>query len=268
MIQLKRQRTLILRTLAVLLCFGLLFGALSPRLLALQEEIAVPQPSAALMVDRYELLLQAPLLYYNTYVGFLSFLYDGNKNFFYVADFPWQHAFGYNKSYDDLAWIANCYVDTIRCKFRYGDKDWLVQLWKGGYGVFIFTGGEVGLYNKPIDRSAEHYDSAAMEDWIGMELIVYENDKKLFERPMHAAWWVTGFAWGTVDSLYQKPRPSCVLEAQLLFQDAEMAALFAGQLAEKGFTKQDKVDQYTPESYALKGNAVHLVWRNVTETWY
>lgn len=199
---------------------------------------------------------------------FLSFKYSPEEGYFYTVQEPFQAAFGFNELYDRFAFVANCYVDTIRCKFRYNSRDWMVQLWKGGYGVFLCTGGEVGIYNKPLDRGVEHYDSAKQGDWIGMEMTIYREGVRLFTRSLEDCWWLTGFAWGTLPGFFQAPRVQCVMDSTLTFPNAEMASLFAGQLTKKGFAKRNTVSTDTPDSFVLMGAKVHIVWQKITESAY
>jgi uncharacterized membrane protein YgdD (TMEM256/DUF423 family) len=194
---------------------------------------------------------------------FLSYMYAPREGYFYTEKVPFQAVFGFNALYDDFAFLANCYIDTIRCKFRYDNRDWMVQLWKGAYGVFLFTGGEMGIYNKPLDRGVEHYDSAKQADWIGMEMTIYREGEPVFSRPMENCWWLTGFGWGTLPGFLQSPRSACVLAGGLQFPTAEMAALFAGELAALGFARQKAVSTATPDAYAIEGDTVRLVWQNI-----
>jgi len=116
----------------------------------------------------------------------------------YTTDDSWQRGLGYMKLYDDLLLqgtnMAN--LVTVRLKFPYAGKDWMLQLWKGRY--FVTTGGEVGLYNKPPSRLIEFYDCAADEERVGMSFKVTAHDKgediTLIDIPGRIHWWVTGFA--------------------------------------------------------------------------
>ncbi|MGN1419231.1 MAG: DUF4474 domain-containing protein, partial [Acutalibacteraceae bacterium] len=58
--------------------------------------------------------------------GFLGYLFDPKGNFFYTTSDPWQRHFGFNELYDVGASFIVFYYDTMRCKFTYDNKDWLI----------------------------------------------------------------------------------------------------------------------------------------------
>jgi len=128
----------------------------------------------------------------------LGFNVNFKEKWAYTAYDPPMRLFGYVKLYDDLL-LQNKAVnaDTLRLKFPYQGKDWMLQLWKGRY--FNTSGGEVGLYHKPTSRLYEFYDTASSER-IGMsfEIYVRKTGQPLIVRPMENHWWMTGFAMDRV----------------------------------------------------------------------
>jgi hypothetical protein len=198
--------------------------------------------------------------------SFLGYHYQAGEGYFYNDKEAFQHVFGFNILYDVFAFVMFCYTDTIRCQFAYEGKDYLVQLWKGGYGICLFTGGEIGLYSKPADRLGEHYDSVEEADYIGMEMSIYNENRLQFTRAMDTQWWCTGYAWSYLDGFAQSPRTDCTMTAALAFQNAEMAALFAEQLAAKGFVRVESAPAFdTPEQFSVDGSTVHLAWRDICD---
>jgi CYTH domain-containing protein len=201
--------------------------------------------------------------------SFLDFMAYPRSGLVYNDKTAFQSAFGYNRVYDMFAFMANVYADTIRCKFSYDGRDWMVQLWKGAYAGFLCTGGEIGVYSKPASRMVEHYDSVQESpgDWLGMEMTIYNRGELLFTRPFDQYWWCTGYQVGYLHGFYKSPRTDCVMRTRLQFKNAEMAALFADELALKGFV----LTPYLPEGidltecYALDGDTVSLVWRETAE---
>lgn len=133
--------------------------------------------------------------------GLLGYLYDPERKVFYTAKDPWQRNFGFNPVYDISAQFIFINYNTDRYKFTADGKDWMIQLWKGQYGL-VFYGGEVGVYTKPLDRAVDHYDCAADEDMLRMSVNLYYYDKAKeqwefrFERPYGLYWWCTGFKLG------------------------------------------------------------------------
>jgi hypothetical protein len=202
-------------------------------------------------------------------VGFLQFHYQPWENYIYNEKYAFQWLFGFNKAYDDLAFVANCYADTVRCKFNYDGKDWLIQFWKGSYGIFLATGGEIGAYNKPETLPGEHFFAAKKTDWIRMEMAIYNKGNLIFTRPMDDHWWCTGYAPGYLEGFGKKPRTNCMMMAKVQLKDAQMASQLAKALQDKGFmplNQDPSVD--TPDSFFLKGDTVAMCWKNITESWY
>ena len=63
--------------------------------------------------------------------GFLGYKYDPEGDVYYTNKDPWQRNFGFNELYDVGASFIVFYYDTMRCKFNYAGKDWMIQFWKG-----------------------------------------------------------------------------------------------------------------------------------------
>jgi len=181
-----------------------------------------------------------------------------------------QRIFGFNKAYDMFSFMAGVMADTIRCKFNYQGRDWMVQLWKGSYAFNLSSGGEVAIYSKPERRRAEHYDAAREPDWIGMEMTIYQDGQKLFTRPYERQWWCTGYKFRLLTATLDKPRVKCTMEARLDFNKEAMARLFCEALDKKGFTQvpYGTMKFSAAETYTLSGTMVHLLWRGVTEGYY
>ena len=136
----------------------------------------------------------------------LSYQYSYVDDYYYTNDKDaWQYNFGFGKIYD----IASPYIlleyDYVRVFFTYEDKDWMLQMWKGQYGL-VFYGGEIGIYNRPHDDKGVNawtfFNCPAEEDWLNMEMCFmwdeYSNGeyKAVFKRPYGKYWWCTGFVVG------------------------------------------------------------------------
>jgi len=183
--------------------------------------------------------------------GNLGYNYYVKDNLLATTDDSWQRRLGYMKLYDDilLKTTKMVNVDTIRLKFRYDGRDWMVQLWKGRY--FNMPGGEVGVYYKPKSRLIEFYDACGDEDRIGISFKISDksNGAVLIDKPLRLHWWQTGFA------AYEKPLTSekLILETILVPKDEAMMAALKAALDKEG------VLQYTALETEL-GPAVHVVW--------
>jgi len=112
--------------------------------------------------------------------------------------------------------LMSAVIDCEPIFFDYAGKTWMIELWKGQYG--LETSCEVGVYTRPIgssgpfyfvldhtvgerpyDPTAEHnqyFDCAADSDILVMSSTLYRNGQKLFSRGPEPHWWLTGFRWG------------------------------------------------------------------------
>ena len=82
-----------------------------------------------------------------------GFAYDGRQNIFYSRMDSWQRKYGYGRMFDEAAAPLNMIIDCEPVYFEYKDKRWLIEFWKGQYG--IATGAEVGVYYLPKEKRSE-----------------------------------------------------------------------------------------------------------------
>lgn len=123
----------------------------------------------------------------------LGFVYNAEENMFFTPNDPWQRNMGYTAFYDDMSVLADMYFDTVRFNFKYGDKKWLFQIWKGRYGAT--SGCEMGIYYQ--DRRTENkrfYDIPTDDDPLpGMYFELYRYEDLMFKNGPARHWWLTGF---------------------------------------------------------------------------
>ncbi len=181
--------------------------------------------------------------------GFLSYKYNAEEDYYYTISDPWQRQFGFNEMYDVGAPFLIFYYDTMRCKFNYNKKDWLVQFWKGQYGL-VFIGGEIGVYNKPEGRTTEHYDCANDKDMLKMSLTMLRKGEEKFTRPYDKYWWCTGFVPGKLDNYSDRTELS--LRAKITLKDQKMLNAFCESLDNNGLV--NGID------YTTNGNDVYVSW--------
>lgn len=173
--------------------------------------------------------------------GFFGFKYNTKDQVFITAEDAWQRNFGFEETYDNFAGAGAISYDTIRVKFNYQGNEWMVQFWKGQYGL-VLIGAEVGLYNRKENATASsYYDCVTDEEKLNMSMKVYrqnaENQNKydlLFKRSPTKTWWLTGFTPGTLSagSYVVNPDQTAKLRAEYVinFQTAEQAQAFIGGL--------------------------------------
>jgi hypothetical protein len=129
---------------------------------------------------------------------------------------PLQRNFGYAYGYDAAALLMNAIIDCEPIFFDYNGKTWMIELWKGQYG--LETGCEIGVYNRTIgsmsfvygildatvgkrpgDPNPSHnlfFDCASDSELLLMSSTLYRNGLKVFSRGPEKHWWLTGFKWG------------------------------------------------------------------------
>lgn len=162
---------------------------------------------------------------------YIGFDYDIRQGIFYTPLYPWQRNFGFNKLYDAFAPLMNLVYDTMRIKFEYGEYDWMVQLWKGRYG--ITTGAEIGVYHKAKGSSGNKpYDCASDENMLLMSFELLKDGEHYFSREEQYHWWLTGFVLGDLYSY-----KNLTLLSTITFKDEEMRDAFLTALYTQGYTE-------------------------------
>ncbi len=123
------------------------------------------------------------------------------KIFFSTLD-AWQREFGYTRSYDCIAPYLNMVFDSELIYFDYDNRTWLVELWKGQYG--INTGAEIGFYCadgliSPEKRSKTLFHPVSDEELPCMTMKLERNENQA-EREIAKLgmphWWLTMFRMG------------------------------------------------------------------------
>lgn len=176
-----------------------------------------------------------------------GFAYDEEQGIFYTPLYPWQRYFGYNVGFDMAAPIAGMVFDTIRVEFPYKEKEWMVQIWKGQYG--ITAGAEIGLYNRDPEKVMQ-YDCADDEDLIEMQFDFYNQGEYVFSRGPEKHWWLTGF------KVFHAGIPFTItMDMTLKFTDNAMATAFLQSLK-----KQQMNSILNPIKYKRAGSTIRILW--------
>lgn len=173
--------------------------------------------------------------------GLFGFKYSMKDQVFYTAEDAWQRNFGFEETYDNVSGAGAISYDTMRVKFNYNNKEWMMQYWKGQYG-FVLIGAELGLYNRdPGKTNSTYYDCVTDAEKLNMSVKVYRRDPDdqnkynlLFQRSPSTTWWLTGFTPGTLSAgSYVVPADETAkLRAEYVinFQTAEQAQAFVNGL--------------------------------------
>lgn len=200
----------------------------------------------------------------------LSYSYSEAGNYFYTDDDPWQRSFGFNRLYDIGAVFTVMYLDTFHVYYNHNGYDWMVQFWKGQYGL-LFLGGEIGLYYKDPAKTTQHYNCAEEDMEINMQMSVYRGDEytELFTRPYAPHWWTTAFVPGKLKKF--SDRTELTMVAKLEFKSVEEREKFCNALEKiddvdgNRFRYASNISISKPEYYTYSGSTVDLVWRYLDE---
>ena len=177
-----------------------------------------------------------------------GFAYEPYQDIFYSLMNPWQRGLGYCRLYDEASAALSMIIDCEPIYFEYDGRRWLIEFWKGQYGMN--TGGEVGIYyttgpnlNIPGVFNGAFFQCLKDEDCIDMSFAFRKNGNLLFTRSaIH--WWLTGFKLGE----FSKPS-ELSMDIVLNLYDRRMAVLFVEALKKAGYTEGE---------YAIQGRRVMI----------
>ena len=205
-------------------------------------------------------------------VNMFSYRYDYVDDVYYTDDKEcWQRPFGFARIYDILAPYAAMEYDYIRVFFNDSGKDYMIQFWKGQYGL-LFHGGEIGVYSKEeSDKEVNlftFFKVAEEEDWPMMEVSVYHEQlngewKHDFTREYDRYWWCTGFKAGILRDM--EPADELRMVSRITFKNERIAEVVARGLYDCGFVEAADKDRMGLDSYYLDGTDVYVKWQNISE---
>jgi hypothetical protein len=220
--------------------------------------------------------------------GLFGFKYSTKDKCFIASEDASQRNFGYDEGSDESAPAIAITYDTIRVKFDYDGMEWMVQYWKGQYGM-VMVGAEIGVYNRPAGTAGTHYECANDETKLLQSMTVYRRvDGKynqLFARSPSRTWWCTGFIPGTLGAAqYNVPVEATRelrVDSKITMASPEMAQAFVAGLKEVGslyhntpetmaeisFAEMSSIEEYEASAEDCKfvleedGVTVRVCWR-------
>lgn len=165
-----------------------------------------------------------------------GYAYMDTQDLFTTRMDAWQKKFGYCRLYDDTAYHFHLIFDSLPVYFNYRGRTWLIELWKGQYG--ITTGGEIGVYYagtilRPEEINNTLFKGVSEEDMLSFSFQLFQPD-----RPTSCMcarhWWLTAFRLGS----FCRP---CQLSmrASITFPCREMANAFLQGLYSIGYSPCD-----------------------------
>jgi hypothetical protein len=78
-----------------------------------------------------------------------GFEYDPESNLLYARMNANQRDLGYAYFYDEGIPLISSNITCEPIYFIYNNKEWLIEIWKGQYGIEL--GAEIGVYNRPLN---------------------------------------------------------------------------------------------------------------------
>ena len=148
----------------------------------------------------------------------------------------WQRKFGYCRLYDKAAPHFNMIFDCLPIYFDYQGRTWMIELWKGQYG--INTGCEIGVYYADRILNEEEFDHelfqcADNENMLNLHCNLYQDNKNIAHL-CKVHWWLTAFSTGR----FSDPAHLTML-VSITLDDENMADAFVGGLIKAGYHRQD-----------------------------
>lgn len=129
------------------------------------------------------------------FLGFECSVYD---LMIYATVNCWMKDFGFCLFYDFFCYITPFFnYNTRRYKFEYGDREWMVQAWKGNY--LVSNGAEVGIYSRDKDGFGSYYDCYDGVMPMGLRLshgdgtVLSPGDGTVIFEIEQEHWWINGF---------------------------------------------------------------------------
>jgi hypothetical protein len=275
------KRNVLLRTLCIVLCAVMLVGTMSAMTIPVSANTTA---SATAQADNNPGVFRRFFDSIFRNFGLIGFVLDPHQFTMLNQRPAFQWILGFNEIYDVFPWVMNVWTDSIRVTFNYDNRDWLIQFWKGGYGMFLATGGEIGIYTRVLNFPIKHYNAPiSQRDWMDITMHIYNRGERIFTRPSPYMtgdtgpyWWVSGYRlMSFCTDFLRSPRANVVMDATLELHSAEMARLFIAELEDKGFTRLapgSTMNNTTADTYMLLPNtndrSVRLIWRYANEGWF
>lgn len=164
-----------------------------------------------------------------------GFAYSLKGDYFYSLMNCWQRETGYCKLYDENAALFNMAIDCEPIEFSYAGKRWLIELWKGQYG--ITTGAEIGVYNtsredvKTEKFTGTFYESISDAERLPLSFVLKKGSSVVLRRrALH--WWLTAFKLGEFSKV-----KDLTMKAKIKFPDILMRNAFVNALRDLGYVE-------------------------------
>ncbi len=196
----------------------LLLFLISVLLLHLKKKKSILKTRSLSITEKTELL--------NHLVEPLGYMYNPHQDIFTSHINAPQKLLGYHTFYDFAAAFFNMVFDYETIYFDYRGRTWLIEIWKGQYG--INSGCELGVYYadqivSPKDYDITHFEAVAPKDMLTVSMELYKETPYTTLLGYHQSkhWWLTIFK---LDS-FSKPSDLSV-NISITFPDYRMLTAF------------------------------------------
>lgn len=160
------------------------------------------------------------------------------QDIFFSTFDAWQREFGYTRSFDCLAPFFNMVFDSEPVYFDYDNRTWLIEFWKGQYG--INSGAEIGIYCAdhiipPQKRSKEHFHTVTND-----EIPIFSMNLKRYNGHIMQNiatitmphWWLAAFRMGC----FSQP-DNLFVDFCICFPTCDMMQAFTNALLKLGYDR-------------------------------
>lgn len=186
---------------------------------ACRKRWAVKKVCSMTPIEKCELL--------NSIIKPFGYCYDNTQDIISSRNDAWQREAGYTALFDRCAPLFNMVFDYLPVYFPYQDRTWLIEFWKGQYG--INTGAEIGVYYADCLLSEDelptaHFEAVSDCDMLPLSFCLTK-EKRPIASVSKRTWWLTAFCMGQ----FSKPE-QLYLNASILFPDCDMLHSFLNAL--------------------------------------
>lgn len=163
----------------------------------------------------------------NSILSPFGYVYDAKQDIISTLNDAWQRKAGYTALFDRAALHFHMVFDALPIYFNYRGRTWLIEFWKGQYG--INTGAEVGIYYADRILDEEEYGKAHFQavddcDRLPVTFTLLHGSCQL-ATVSGLTWWLTMFFVG----MFSRPS-SLAMDCILNFPNMEMHECFTAAL--------------------------------------
>lgn len=168
----------------------------------------------------------------NALIEPFGYCYDESQDTVSSRNNAWQKKAGYTALFDKAAPFFNMVFDYLPVYFPYMEQTWLIEFWKGQYG--INTGAEIGVYysEKLLTENelpAAHFKAVENKDMLPLTFCL-KKGKTPIASVSKKTWWLTAFCMG----LFSRPE-QLYLDISIFFPSCDMLHSFLNSLCQMNY---------------------------------